>query len=824
MRKITVSVATGIRKNKANKYYRTRAEISSIEQLLDCAQWDNAGGVYKDNQRSIQNFISADCVIMDLDNGHSDNEQDWATPEKVSEFFKNVEFSIVYSKSHNRDKYGNNGKVEAGPRPRFHVYFPLAKQITNADELRSFKEKLLAVYPIFDKGAKDAARFLFGVENPQGKLFEGTKCIDEFDFEAHEQFTTTKAKKSSKLIHEGCRNDTLYNFAVSSLMRTIDENKAYEAFIEESTKCSPRLDNDELRKIWSSARRADLIECRNLAVQQIAVNNGDLIAARNVYDEMAGNVSLNIRNNAWETALKLSRKTKKSRKSIGNEQSKAHLNTKILEEVLAELKITVQHDVILGKAIISDLPQNTGYTGKSYGKLTGVARKESNEYNLPVMLEPMLRDRGYKFSTQYLLSALEAITRDNQVNPIAEMFTEKQWDGVDRISKLYDFLHIDKPLYRSFIRKWLIQAVAMALNDRAAYGNEFVLTLKGPQGIGKTEFFRNLAMKPEWFYEGARIDMRDKDSQIKVYSTWITEIGEADSTTKKAQATLKSFITSNQDDFRRPYGRVYIKQARRCCFGATTNKEQFLVDTDGGTRRWAVIPVTNIEHKTMRTLSYEWYQQLWAQAYAAFKENPQGFRLSKDEREEMERENISSTDYKPGELEILECLNWRADISDWEWTLPSRKWHEHRVLSKYSAKQLGEALTKIKSYDPRVKSKHANNGNAYLLPPLATEFDAINEAIKAEEEARKDIEQTQQTQQTPKYAKYKGENDQEYIVRVGLVQFVKDYYNNGRYNYFGSLLEFAEWNAGDCTDITEEEHQENLIILEKIKGMSITAA
>ena len=119
---------------------------------------------------------------MDCDNNHSDNPEDWLTVQKLTERLPGVEFLIVYSKSHMKEKKEGrkaDGKIYSA-RPRFHVYFALSRTFTIADEIRGLKEQLLQVIPEFDAGAKDAARFFFGVEKPRGEYHEDTLCVDEF--------------------------------------------------------------------------------------------------------------------------------------------------------------------------------------------------------------------------------------------------------------------------------------------------------------------------------------------------------------------------------------------------------------------------------------------------------------------------------------------------------------------------------------------------------------------------------------------------------------------------------------------------------------------
>ncbi len=95
----------------------------------------------------------------------------------------------------------------------------------------------------------DAARFVFG--NPADEILwhEGDITIDCI---IKPQETDTAPKKESG-IPQGQRNSTMSRFAGRIVKRYGVTDRAYDIFIEESKKCSPPLDDEELQVIWSSA-------------------------------------------------------------------------------------------------------------------------------------------------------------------------------------------------------------------------------------------------------------------------------------------------------------------------------------------------------------------------------------------------------------------------------------------------------------------------------------------------------------------------------------------------------------------------------------------
>jgi len=137
-----------------------------VRDLKSAALYDQVFAEYKNCHRSIDDFIRSDCLPFDCDNDHSEDKADWKTPDDVAQAFPDTPFYVIYSRHHMKTK----GKY--GPRPRFHVIFPI-DPITNGADYRTLKESVIAYFPYFDTNAKDSARFFFGVKEPVVKLYGG---------------------------------------------------------------------------------------------------------------------------------------------------------------------------------------------------------------------------------------------------------------------------------------------------------------------------------------------------------------------------------------------------------------------------------------------------------------------------------------------------------------------------------------------------------------------------------------------------------------------------------------------------------------------------
>ena len=138
MNEITL-YASNVRGLASNTKYNRKITITNLETLRKALSVDYVPVSYKDNTRSIKNFISSNCIIVDLDNDHSDNEADFIDINKVKEAFPDVRFYIHYSRNNMKPK---NGK---SPRPKFHIIF-FCNEITDEKAYSMLKKKSMIVF------------------------------------------------------------------------------------------------------------------------------------------------------------------------------------------------------------------------------------------------------------------------------------------------------------------------------------------------------------------------------------------------------------------------------------------------------------------------------------------------------------------------------------------------------------------------------------------------------------------------------------------------------------------------------------------------------
>ena len=124
---------------------------------------------------------------------------------------------------------------------------------------------------------------------------------------------------------------------------------------------------------------------------------------------------------------------------------------------------------------------------------------------------------------------------------------------IDTLATAYLRPH-DQPgtLYDAMLRCTLIAAVRRVYEPGAKHDSACVLM--GPQGCGKSTFWRNLGGP---FFSDALADVSSKDDLMVLHRSWLMEYGELDFLTGRRHACqVKAFLSQQVDTFRVPYGKA----------------------------------------------------------------------------------------------------------------------------------------------------------------------------------------------------------------------------------------------------------------------------
>ena len=214
--------------------------------------------------------------------------------------------------------------------------------------------------------------------------------------------------------------------------------------------------------------------------------------------------------------------------------------------------------------------------------------------------------------------AADAAFASRESDVLVEYLRGLKWDGVPRAEKLLvKYLKAEDTAYtRAVTRKFLAAAVARAMEPGCKF--DTVLTLSGPQGIGKSLLLGILG--GAWYSDNVQT-FTGKEAAEQLRGIWVTEIAEVDRFSAKYEAAaVKQFITRQDDIYREPYARRTAPHPRRCVFAATTNAEDFLTDATGNRRWWVVRCRATAEARgeDLQTLVRD-RDQVWAEAVALWR-------------------------------------------------------------------------------------------------------------------------------------------------------------------------------------------------------------
>lgn len=172
------------RENAQNVIYNRVYQIRSEKDLQIALKRDHMAGQMVNNYRNIDNFMGANCIMVDVDNTHTEDPDKWKTADDIAEALDGINYYLVRSRNYMKPKSHTDKKtgytITAEPREKWHIYFPLAKPITRRADHERIIKNVLALFPFIDPAAMDPARFFFGVQEPHITP-EGGECyIDEY--------------------------------------------------------------------------------------------------------------------------------------------------------------------------------------------------------------------------------------------------------------------------------------------------------------------------------------------------------------------------------------------------------------------------------------------------------------------------------------------------------------------------------------------------------------------------------------------------------------------------------------------------------------------
>lgn len=298
--------------------------------------------------------------------------------------------------------------------------------------------------------------------------------------------------------------------------------------------------------------------------------------------------------------------------------------------------------------------------------------KKIDEESAGKIQDYLEQEYNLRLTQNKVFEILKTTSSERSFNPVQDFIRSVEWDGIPRIeTALIDYLGADDtPLVREQTKLWFVGAVARAFKPGCKFDN--VLTLPGPQGIGKSTFFSTIA--GEWFSDSFSFASGDKEKVETITNGWIIEISELNGMKRANDAEAAKAFLSRCSDYMRPaYGHKVVEFKRHNVFAATTNETNFL-QGDNGNRRWWIVPVRGRDHVSTWVFELrENVPQLWAEAYVYFKQGTKLYLSPELEAEANEMQTSHSYILTDPILEdIVTYLERKVPVAYDSWPIGSR--------------------------------------------------------------------------------------------------------------------------------------------------------
>jgi len=226
-------------------------------------------------------------------------------------------------------------------------------------------------------------------------------------------------------------------------------------------------------------------------------------------------------------------------------------------------------------------------------------------------------------SEKHIQKAIRLTADQNRYHPVRDYLNSLSWDGKERIRyALSHFLGAESSDYTyEALRLFMLGAIHRVFKPGCKF--EVMLCLVGGQGVGKSTFFRLLAVKDEWFTDDLK-KLDDDNVYRKLQGHWIIEMSEMLATANaKSIEEIKSFLSRAKEVYKIPYETHPADRMRQCVFGGTSNTIDFLPLDRTGNRRFLPVMVEPDKAKVHilddEAQSRAYMEQMWAEAMSIYR-------------------------------------------------------------------------------------------------------------------------------------------------------------------------------------------------------------
>ena len=324
------------------------------------------------------------------------------------------------------------------------------------------------------------------------------------------------------------------------------------------------------------------------------------------------------------------------RRSKSGKPERTHENVLIVLRHSPDWKGLIGHDTFAEQIVLQAAPPWLSEVGEDWQVV------EWGDADSVHLVEWLSREHNLQVPPKTVHECVMLIASEESFSPPARWLATLNWDRIPRVNKwLHIYLGCEDCTYTSQLSVYLLVALVRRALD-PGHKIDQMIVLEGDQGVGKSTALRTL-IGAKWFNDSP-LDIASKDGAIQLQGTWLYEISELESFSKRELTTIKAYLSRQHDRFRPPYGKFVATFRRQTVFVGTTNQSHYLID-ETGNRRFLPITVGAIDLEALKRDR----DQLFAEAMA----------LAADERNGW-------LSYVKQTREVVEAQERRVESDPWE--------------------------------------------------------------------------------------------------------------------------------------------------------------